>query len=113
MNEKEILFYILEHLGFNKVLPREHGWTEENFSECCFIFDGKLWIIFGGKNEHYIDSNNLDVSESKVHWKDNFMHFTPYINGDLLTVPEFLKFWNKFYIGHVMDNVHVNVSIRI
>lgn len=111
MSEKEILFYILENLGFNKVLPGESGWTEDNFTECCFIFDGTLWIFFGGKNEHYVASNNLNVSKSTTHWNDSYIDFSRYINGDLLTVPEFLKFWNKFYTGYIMNKIHVDISI--
>lgn len=111
--EKERLFEVLEALGFSKVLPGENGWTKNDFTECCFIFNGLLWIFFGGNNQYSIESNDLEVVPSTVHWSHNYMSYQTELNGDLLSVKEFLIFWNKFYTGYVMDNIDVNVKLKL
>ena len=110
--EKERLFEVLEALGFSKVLPGENGWTEKDFTECCYIFDGELWIFFGGKGRHFWEENTLEISPSTSNFSSKYMDYHSELNGDILTVKEFLVFWKKFYIGYIMDNIDVNINLK-
>ena len=111
MENKTILKKILISLGFNKVKNGEHGWYD---IDEVYIFEGTLWIFFEGKNENFIESNDLDVDIDKtgIINRHSLCDYQTHLNGDILDFYNFLKFFKKFYRCYIYNNIKVKININ-